>query len=268
MNDPHVVWLQYRMEVNDLIEFQDDPPPITKEYDTFRIRLEDEILTVEMIEHYASIEEARKIIDPLLNDWTTYYAIKYDRRIIDFEFDHDNYEIIDRNPRPCTTKVIYGYMNAMLPQLYAEGQGTVTLVLKNYLDPPSNFKASPDVETMWWRYQNHLQGKEPIQGMGYFCLTLIEHTAGSKQSRKKAAKMYKIDHEVLDKLGNLTTNKGTQYDARKASDSNYEPLTDLEKIWIKDAVKKMIWRKGEYDYNPTEANSLAEITMSDLPKLP
>jgi hypothetical protein len=157
-------------------------------------------------------------------------------------------------------------INLTIPQIYGELELTVDL--KNYPPPPSNFKASPDVETMWWRYQNHLQGKEPIQAMGYFCLTLIEHTAGSKQSRKKAAKMYKIDHKVLHKLGVLTSEKGTQYDARKASDSNYEPLTDLEKVWIKDAVKKMIWRKGEYDYNPTEANSLAEITMSDLPKLP
>ena len=45
------------------------------------------------------------------------------------------------------------------------------------------------------------------------------------------------------------------------------PLTDVERGWIRETVKMLIRRKGEYDFDPSSAASLRQITLADLPKL-
>jgi hypothetical protein len=122
---------------------------------------------------------------------------------------------------------------------------------------------------MWFRYQHHLQDKETYQSLGYFCLSLMQWSTGvSNGARDRASHMYRIGRDILDKLGELTSEKGTQRDARKLdSGSTLISLTDVERRWIREAVKMLVRRKGEYDFDPLASASLKQITMADLPKL-
>ena len=95
--------------------------------------------------------------------------------------------------------------------------------------------------------------------MAYFCLTLVERTAGR---RKQAAHKYSISEKILNKLGLWANEKGDTATARKFRE-NSRPLTKAEEAWIKAAVEALIRRMGEYD--PTAL--LKQITMNDLPKL-
>src|SRR4029077_1846562 len=63
------------------------------------------------------------------------------------------------------------------------------------------FRITPDVSTLSNRYWGYREGKEPLQAMAYFCLTVL--LAGAK-GRGKAAAMFRIDAAVLRKLGELT----------------------------------------------------------------
>lgn len=71
---------------------------------------------------------------------------------------------------------------------------------------------TPDVESMYRRYLGHLEGREPLPAMAYFCLTVLEWRGGS---RPKAAERFGISEQVLCKVGNLSSRKGGPV-ARKA----------------------------------------------------
>jgi hypothetical protein len=274
MNDPHVEWLKYRLKTTPYDRF-DSPPLLVQEYDAFHIYLEDGVLTIEMKEHHDSVQSAKQAVEIFLKSWKIDAALKYNRSFIDFEFDHPS--VIDRNPLPKTPQ-------GLTIDLFARS-GNLTIEIEPcqrqhqaYPKPPSNFIASPDVETMWFRYEQHIDGRETLQAMGYFCLSLIQWSTGlGARARQKAGEIYRIDREVLDKLGNLTSERGSMQDIRKlenkantsptSSLSKPEPLTDIEKNWIREAIKRLIRRKGEYDNNPSEANTLPIITMADLPNL-
>lgn len=53
-----------------------------------------------------------------------------------------------------------------MPQAVVSAELLVTL--HKYPDPPKLFILTPDVETLWHRYEGYLQGKEPLSSMAYF----------------------------------------------------------------------------------------------------
>lgn len=266
MNDPHVERLRYRLKVNPSQLSFESPPPLFQEFGAFRIRLEDGILTVDMKEHHASVESAKEKIDGFIRDWMIYAAFDFDWDLLEFEY--DNAEVIDRKPSLGSPSQITGDVNIPAPILTLEITGH-PLKLSEYPAPPTRFRVTPDVGTMWFRYQRHLQDRETYQSLGYFCLSLMQWSTGiGKGARGAASRMYNIDRDVLDKLAELTSERGTQRDARKLdSGSTLVPLTDGEKRWIREMLKMLIRRKGEYDFDPATAASLKQITMADLPKL-
>ena len=268
MNDPHVEQLRYRLTVASSQFRLENPPPLFQEFDGFRIRLESEILTVEMKEHHASIQSANEKVEEFIKDWKIYTALDFDCDMLKFEY--ESADVIDRKPSPKLPGHITGHMDLTIPMPIIQCTSTVhPLNLSRYPAPPTRFRSTPDVETMWFRYQQHLQDKETYQSLGYFCLSLMQWTTGvGKGARDRASRMYKIDRDVLDKLGKLTSERGTQRDARKLdSGSTLIPLSDVERRWIREAVKMLVRRKGEHDFDPLEAPSLKQITMADLPTL-
>ena len=266
MNDPHVEWLRYRLNVKSNYVLFESPSPLIQEYDVYRISLDDGLLTVGMKEHYASIKEAREKVEGFLRDWQAYAALDVDRDFMEFEY--EDAHVIDRNPQPEIPENITMQLNYVLSGFRCEGSVAGSpLELQEYPAPPTRFRASPEAEIMWHRYQMHIEGREPLQSMGYFCLSLVQWSAVTgKSAREAAANMYKIDKDVLDTLGTLTAEKGSPLEARKLdSGSTLIPLTDAEQNWIRAAVKMLIRRKGEYDYDPASASSLKQLTMADLP---
>jgi hypothetical protein len=269
MNDPHVVSLEYRLVVSEDIVRYIDPPPIPWNTLDFHAVLADGILTCKMIRHFASIQEARNVVEPYLRAWELEAALHQGH--IELRFAYNNKaEIIDLNPVPSPPPGSRSYL---------KGLGTVTVIgsaslstivnRRTYPDPPSDFRVTPNVETMWHRYQGYLEGREPLQAMAYLCLTLLEFDQPSnsgprRPSRKRvaAANKYNIDISVLEILGELTSTKGNPTTARKY-EATLQELTGKERNWIDAAIRALIRRVGEYD----PQKSLPPLTMQDLPSL-
>jgi len=254
MPDLHVVSLRYALRPSEHASFT-NPPPIEFETQDAQFRLAEGELTCKMKTHFADPADARPTVEPTIRAW----EIDADLRLCPdvLKFDFDGADVIDSTPAP---PGVYGVA-------YIVGSGAATAsgsasVLIGYLDypapPPSTFRMNPDADAILGRYQMHRAGREPLQSMAYFCLTFLETKAGS---RHDAAALYRIDHLVLKKIGELTSTRGDTSTARKANAAH--PLSRQEHAWLDAAVKMLIWRTGD----TRDAAALPLMTMSDLPTL-
>lgn len=259
MRDPHVVALRYLVVPAENVSF-DEPPPVESETEAFRMRLADGIATFEMLEHHTSEESARERVEPYLEAWKVQAALDMGRPEMSFQF--ESADVVDRNPPPPGT----GQVIHAKAALAAAGvlNPTVHLTRRQYSRPPNGFVVSPDVETMWHRYEGYLDGHERLANMGYACLTVLKASAGTIA---KAAKEYGISRKVLRELGRLTTEIGDEETARKFDClKERRPYTRAEKAWIEAAVKALIRRAGEWASGPEAP--WPKLTMNDLPKAP
>ncbi len=99
--------------------------------------------------------------------------------------------------------------------------------------------------------------------MANLCLNMLENRLS--KNRTEAARKYGISLQVLNKIGNLVTNKGGPEAARKASGVGNK-LTSEESRFLEEAVKKIILRVARVAHNPRQ--QLRKITLTDLPQLP
>jgi len=255
LRDPHVVELRYRLVLSGDDEFR-DPPPVERERDAFSMRLADDLLTVTMKEHHSTVESAQARIGPFLQDWVISAALQYRRRQVSFEY--EDADVIDRDPPPPgEPQVVYMPFVSSSATAFTP---TMSVVRRTYPSPPDAFTASPDVQNMWTRYDKYLEGREPLLSMAYFCLTVVEKSAGS---RHDASTMYNINRELLNTLGELASERGDENSARKARPT--KPLTSREEQWIREAVLVLIRRLGEHAAAPDSPKPM--ITMADLPSL-
>jgi hypothetical protein len=259
MTDPHVVALRYRLETHPSLAFN-HPRPL--EYDTgeFTLQLADGILTCTMKTHYASADTARAVVDPLLRTWEIDTALREGRRAIWFAY--EDAEGIDRKPTPPGSRLI-----ALGGSLRVTGGVVAWLVTRReYPALPERFKVSPDVETLWRRYESYMQGREPLPGMAYVCQSFIEKVLA--RGRSDAAQKYHIEPDVLRTLGNLHSHRGDLTSRRKLEyerDRHEPPLTPSEIAWMEAAVRMLIRQVGEYAADPTAA--WPTLSMRDLPSL-
>lgn len=258
--DLHVASLRYTLRPSEHVSYA-NPEPLEFETEHARFRLAEGKLSCEMKTHYSKAQEARAVIDPVLRAWEVATDLQRSRGELRFDFEAP--DIIDRSPPPAGG-------GRMLVMAALEGHSTFSATLSCHVTrvhypepPPSTFRLSADAESILLRYEGYLDGREPLPTMAYFCLTVLEAQAGAKARgrRKRAAKMYSIEKAVLDKLGELASERGDRLTARKAT--AVRPLTGLETTWLEAAVKMLIWRLGD-SHSP---QSLPPIKMSDLPTL-
>lgn len=267
MKDPHVESLVYRAESAEDIIYA-DPPRLEIDMDEWEGCLENGILTCRMKTHYASVSDARTEIESYLRAWEVNANLKHGKGSIRFVY--QDAHVIDLSPQETGRGVV------VCPKTAVMGVGTMTanvqIVRRNYPPPPRDFMVSPNVETLWGRYEGYLNGKEKLPTMAYFCLTVIEVIYGGQREkgediRKVAARTIKVDPEVLDTLGKLTSTKGDRTTARKFLARSL-PLTKTECVWIEAVLKALICRVGEYEYTHCGDESLlAQITMTDFARL-
>jgi hypothetical protein len=259
MRDPHVVALSYRLETDASLIFT-DPPPLDHDTDEFTLHLANSVLTCPMKAHYASPDQARAVVEPTLKAWELDTALRHGRR--ELWFVYDNVEVIDRHPPP-EGQV---RMVAAAGEINVAGRVSLLLVRREYPPPPARFAVSPDVETLWRRYEGYVQGREPLPGMAYVCQSFIEKVLAS--GRSDAAQKYHIALEVLRTLGNLHSRRGDLMSRRKLErerDRHEPPLTPAEIAWMEAAVRGLIRRIGEYAADPTAP--WPTLSMHDLPPL-
>lgn len=259
MIDPHVESLRYKVVTRENFSYR-QPPPIEVQYPEFSGRLEEGILICSMKQHYSAVTEAEKAIQPHLRAWEIWTDIKYGRKELRFEPLSKEAIIVDQNSSPPGLAIRIETMGG--GGIVFGGPSSESAARNQYPDPPMDFKHSPDVETLYHRYEMYLEGKEPLPSMGYFCLTVLFMKTDGKHVVATASKLSKIHKDVLKKLSYLTSKKGDSTTARKALPSPV-PLSDKERAWVEAAVKMVILRVGETH----SGKDLSPITMSNLPTL-
>lgn len=256
MNDPHVESLTYRVVFPETIKF-DGAPPITYKSSLLELHLDSELLTIIPNIHYESVESAKKDIEPFLRSWEIDVALRSGQKEVSFIY--SDAKLVDRAPSDTSRKFIEAEAGLFT---LSSSDVRFTVHRTKYPDPPTLFIASPDVETLWNRYQEYLAGREPLTSMAYFCLTYLEYIGGS---RKNFADTYNISEDILNKLGEISTNKGDASTARKwKGNVSRLPLTEREIVWVHEAIKVIIRRVGEFSHIAT----LPIINLVDLPPLP
>ena len=260
MNDPHVVALVYRIGHGKSVDYS-EAKPLVHDAPAFRLEVKDNQARFELKAHYTTEEEARSAIKDYIDDWEIDACLEHGPDCLRLQFDRP--EIVDRNPPP----PIPGVKNIAFT--IRGGVPTVSIAVSrvalSYPAPPSevNFR-DPNVQTMHQRYMGYSQGNEPLAGMAYFCLSVLEHSTGQKRgSRKAAGRTYQIEESVLKKIGELSSEKGGR-DARK-SDGVDKDFTGQESTFLKQAIKRMIRRVAEKAHSPDKA--LPQISLSDLPPI-
>jgi hypothetical protein len=258
MPDFHVVSLKYRLQPSDHISYA-QPPPLVFENETARFHLENNQLRCEMKLHVGTLEQARALIDPILGDWEM--EVELTRNRGELRFIYEDAEIIDRTP---PTPGIQARVMKVLGGNYLVMTGNVTahIMRRKYPDSPMGFHLTPDAESVLLRFRSHQDGREPLLSMASFCLTVVESAAGGRSRRRNAAKTFAVAEKVLDKLGDLTSNRGDRAGARKAQ-SSYQPLTGAERAWIEATIKQLVLKLCQ----PPERYERKQLTMADLPPL-
>jgi hypothetical protein len=255
MRDPHVVLLTYGVQIPETASF-DNSPPREGAIDSFSFQLQDGTLEIEPSQHFADITMARAAIEPLLRSWEIDIALRFGNPELSFRY--KSAHVVDRNPIPGELEPLQIQSCGMV---ITSGEITLKVHRAQYPDPPSIFRTTPDVETLWHRYLGYRQGHEPLPAMAYFCLTFLETLAGG---RSKAADLFKISPKVLKRLGQLSSERGDPTTARKYSAiKSGTPLSGPEVAWIDKAIQVIIRRVGEF----REIDSMPTITLDDLPTL-
>lgn len=255
MNDPHVESLTFELETDDSVSF--DASPVEHETDTFSLRLEDGTLNVDLKQHFGSVDEARDEIEEFLRAWEVKYGIDYRGR--DIAFEYEDAKVIDRDPPAADATDEQTIEVSATGHVNVVGEADVSVVRGTYPDPPEDFRLSSNAQMLWNRYEGYEQGTEPLFSMAYACLATLEGWAGS---RNQAENRYNIHEEVTDKIGELTTRRGSPDVARKPREAVGEAAAQ-ERKWIEHAIREIVRQVGVHDagHNPTE------LTMDDLPDL-
>lgn len=250
MNDPHVVSLIYRIVEAESIKFN-DPPDVDIDTPDFRGRLSKGLLTLEPKEHFESEAQVRPLADDYVRGWEIAAGLQSGRLVFDFRFEGSHIE--DRNPAPGTASVHHS------SHLHIAGTVQVEKISPAYPAPPQDFQLTPEVETLWNRYSRFLEGGELLLSMAYFCVTFLESRFLGGDQRRQAANQYGIHIDVLNKLGELTSTRGDNITARKASGAA-TPLSGSEGAGINAAIKAIIKHLAT-----RQAGQI--IRMTDLPPL-
>ncbi len=207
MNDPHVAALNYSITHDDLIDYS-EAEPLCRDEPSFRLTVDNRKVRFEFKEHYPTEKKAREALSEYIRVWEFEATLKYGNPG-SFRLEFERAEIVDRNPTPGAEK-----LSGKFEGRFTGGaiSAKLTLGVRKYPSPPSNMALNPDVETMHQRYMHYRQGREPLPAMAYFCLTVLEQSAGG---HPKAASTYRIGKRVLEKIAVLSTNKGGSEASRR-----------------------------------------------------
>ena len=258
MNHPRVKALQFVVEHDPSVDYS-HAAPLSHREQSFDVRVENERVCFTMKTDHATEEEARDAVSAYIAAWEFEAGLQNGPNKFELRFDCADIE--DRNP--ATGEVSLRPRGVRFH--FKIGDVRVTLGKPRYPSPPTTgLSLSPDVRSMFERYQGYLQGQEPLPSMAYFCLTVLENSTGHRRGgRKVAATLYQIDNAVLDQLGHLSSKKGGT-GARKAEGVNHE-LSLEDKRFLEQAVKTIIRRVAEVAHDPKAR--VQPITMRDFPAI-
>ena len=179
MNYPYIKAIYYKLKTVEDVSYE-NCKMLQYDQPEYKFSLDKNILKCELKDHYSDIESACAFINPLLRAWEIDSAISYDREEICFVYDHADiveYELPSSGPKVATANVhITSGINCEIK---------ANIIRKKYPKRPSNFIADPEVETLWFRYNMYIKGKEPLLSMAYFCFTHLLNLAERDKGKGK-----------------------------------------------------------------------------------
>ena len=258
MNDPHVVALHYDIQHRRSLDYG-KASPLGRSESAFDVHVEHKKARFTMKEHHATEEGACAAVEEYIRAWEFEATLQHGPDAFKLRFDYADIE--DRKPTPGLVVL------RARPARFAVSIDTprVTVSPPSYPSPPSTaLTRSPDVESMFTRYVGYREGKEPLVGMAYFCLTVLKASEGPKSGAERdIAKFYGIRPKVLSELRRLSSSKGGT-EARKATGIGHD-LNQQERRFLEDAVKAIIRRAAEVAHDSSMPRAM--IALSDLPGL-
>ena len=261
MNDPQVVALIYTVDHRNSVSYENAAPLRFSQSPEFDLTVEDKIARFEFKKFYADEDEARKAIEPFIQQWEFETGIRWGPN--NFSLRYKKVEIIDRNPSPPEPgKKGFG-ASVIFSGLTVTASGGVLFVNPHYPPPPAGGSVDPDddyVVKMKRRYDQYRLGRAKQPDVAYFCVTVLEVKYGSLSA---AAKACGISRNVLKEIKKLSSNKGGE-DSRKAEGFDDE-FTRQEKRFLNRALKEVIIRAAQVAADDSQRQP--QITMADLPSL-
>lgn len=256
MRDPHVQMMHYAVGSGESISYSDpEPLSFANHLGAFDLNLGK--LKIAPVEHFPDDEEARQAIEPFLRAWEMEADLISNVGMIRFTF--ERVELIDRDPPPPGAPQIIQLKGIASVSVF--GHASVHLTCGKYPGPPDAFRATSEVEHAYRRWIGYRSGKEPLQSMAYFVLTLLESSAGD---RKEAARSFNIDLDVLRTIGRLISTKGDPGTARKVvPGTSFQELSGAEKAWLERVIPLIIRRVGEH----ASGTPLTLISLAHLPRI-
>lgn len=251
--DLQVVSLRYAVRQSDHCSYV-NAPPVEFETGEAHFRLDAGELTCVMKSHFSTAEAARAAVEPTLRAWEADAALRWGRDKLRFKF--TNADIIDRTPLPPGT--VRGIVATASGMAITTGTALVHVGRSNYPDSPGRFRLNGIAQEIFDHYNRYLNGRAILTVTAYYCLTVLQREANSKQRDEVGAK-YSVHPDVLSTLGRLSSEHGDSSTARKATAT--QPLTGKECAWLEAAIKKLIWQVG------TPEPERLSLTMVDLPTM-
>ena len=246
MNDPHVAALIYKIEHGPSVDYR-KAESIDHEEAEFRVKIANEEVRFEFKEHYATEDAARKAIEDYIRVWEFGAGLENGPSCFKLKFDQSQIE--DRNPTPGAVSI-----GTPIRFSFTVSEPTVTLSPACYPPPPSGLKITPDVQLMYDRYMDYLQGRKGLLDIAYFCWTVVKDNPATKKDFSK---------EVRNTISRLAGGGGGPKHARKKEGIDKEPLTDQARHFLIEAIKAIIRRVAERAHAPD--SDLPKISLSDLP---
>ena len=172
MNDPHVVALTYRVEHSETVDFK-QAPPLTVDRGIFRVTIDAGKATIEMIDHFDSVQAARAVVDPFLREWELAADLKHPEERFRFVYERSN--VIDQSPSTSGARI-----QVPTAHIIMTGFDVVMHVgRRQWPEPPVGIALSPDVETLRRRWLGYvLEKEEKLLAAAYWALSMIEAAPG------------------------------------------------------------------------------------------
>jgi len=263
MNDPKVIALLYTVEPAKAGRYDKADPLRYSCSPEFDLTVEDKIARFEFRKFYAYASEAREAVEPFIQHWEFQTSMRV--RSDGFMLRYKEAEIVDRNPLPPEQKP--ASQKARARAVFSSNfsvRAEATVVSPHYPSPPASGSVDlddPCVVKMKSRYEKYSLGRTTLPDAVNICLTSLEE---KYKGRSAAAKAIGVSEKILNKIGDLGSNKGGMDEARKAVGTDKD-FTDQERRFLKEALKKIIIRTAQVAADDSQRHP--QITMADLPKL-
>jgi hypothetical protein len=250
--------LSYRVVWNHDVDYE-RAPRVQVETNDFDLDLFGRELRATLKCECSTIEQARTQVEEYLRGWEIVIGISEHPDAVHFKYESAEVEEVEIDPETrhhVRQGKVHVEVSTSLTAVPHVSRGKYPLAA----DP---FCVDSVVEALYARYSRYHAGRELLTSMAYFCLTVIERSAGG---RKEAARKYRIAKPVFNRLGTFCSKRGSKEEARKAPNGlAFTPLEQRERQWVLVAVSLIIRQAGEVAACPDKPPT--EITMQDLPNL-